>query len=306
MTTHAPSQALWYANSGASAISVLTEPTWFKGTLEDLKLARKAVDGLWEWNLVEVANAAEMRIAEDVGAKVIGVNNRDLAGALLQHTFTVDMSRTSTLATMVPKDTILIALSGITGRADVNSTLPVALPVFVGEHLMKYKDKKLFIKYLIGLVWILQRTPNKDSCQDAQTAVKSGANFIGLIFDKSTTSNRPTSNNHHFHKHKPGPSSNHNTKVPTALHSPRLARPRTSPFEQHPFEQINAIVRETGLDLVQLHGNEDSSLIAPLICVPVIKAFHVHQGDSATSILTATSILFRSMVFLFELLGVGS
>ena len=39
-------QALIYAQSGASVISVLTEPTWFKGTLLDMRLVRQAVDAL--------------------------------------------------------------------------------------------------------------------------------------------------------------------------------------------------------------------------------------------------------------------
>lgn len=37
-------QASRYANAGVAAISVLTEPTWFKGSLEDLEMARKAVE----------------------------------------------------------------------------------------------------------------------------------------------------------------------------------------------------------------------------------------------------------------------
>ena len=39
-------QALLYAHAGASVISVLTEPTWFKGSLLDMRLARAAVDAL--------------------------------------------------------------------------------------------------------------------------------------------------------------------------------------------------------------------------------------------------------------------
>ena len=46
MRTNAAQQALTYALSGASVISVLTEPTWFKGSLLDMRLARQAVDAL--------------------------------------------------------------------------------------------------------------------------------------------------------------------------------------------------------------------------------------------------------------------
>ncbi|KAL1405890.1 anthranilate synthase / indole-3-glycerol phosphate synthase [Vanrija albida] len=44
--TSAPEQALRYAAAGASVISVLTEPTWFKGTLGDMLAVRQAVDSM--------------------------------------------------------------------------------------------------------------------------------------------------------------------------------------------------------------------------------------------------------------------
>lgn len=46
LSTNAAQQALTYALSGASVISVLTEPTWFKGSLLDMRLVRQAVDAL--------------------------------------------------------------------------------------------------------------------------------------------------------------------------------------------------------------------------------------------------------------------
>jgi len=146
LTANAAQQALTYALSGAAVISVLTEPTWFKGSLLDLRLARQAVDALpnrpallrkdfvldeyqiaearlhgadtvllivamlrptrlralYNYSrslgmepLVEVNNAREMEAALELGAQVIGVNNRNL------HDFQVDMGTTSRLADMV-------------------------------------------------------------------------------------------------------------------------------------------------------------------------------------------------------------
>ncbi|ANB16019.1 bifunctional anthranilate synthase/indole-3-glycerol-phosphate synthase [Sugiyamaella lignohabitans] len=46
LSVHAPTQARIYAEAGAATISVLTEPHWFLGSLEDLRLARLAVDSL--------------------------------------------------------------------------------------------------------------------------------------------------------------------------------------------------------------------------------------------------------------------
>jgi len=57
--------------------------------------------------LVEVANVEETKRAVSIGARFIGVNNRDL------HTFTIDMSRTETLSDLMPSDVVFAALSGI-------------------------------------------------------------------------------------------------------------------------------------------------------------------------------------------------
>ncbi|KAK0536234.1 anthranilate synthase / indole-3-glycerol phosphate synthase [Tilletia horrida] len=199
-SAHAGRQALSYALAGASTISVLTEPTWFKGTLHDLSLARRAIDTLgpnrpailrkdfiidtyqiaearlagadtvllivamltdaqllelYTYSvklgmepLVEVNNAAEMTRALDVvDAKVIGVNNRNL------HDFNVDMGTTSRLADAArERGVILCALSGITGRADVEKYMSEGVDaVLVGEALMRSADKRKFIHGLMGI-----------------------------------------------------------------------------------------------------------------------------------------------------------
>ena len=163
MNTNAAQQALTYALAGASVISVLTEPTWFKGSLLDMRLARQAVDNLpnrpailrkdfilEEYQidearlhgadtvllivacltqtrleelykhslslgmepLVEVNNVKEMEVALSLGAKVVGVNNRNL------HNFNVDMGTTSRLADMVKEREVILCALKI-GRAHV-------------------------------------------------------------------------------------------------------------------------------------------------------------------------------------------
>jgi len=189
-------QTLLYAQAGASVISVLTEPTWFKGSLLDMRLARQAVDGvrdrpailrkefvfseyqiaearLWGADtvllivamlaqeqlqrlyayavslgmepLVEVNNAREMARALEIGAKVVGVNNRNL------HDFSVDMGTTSGLVDMVrEKDVLLCALSGIKGPEDVKVYKEQGVnAVLVGESLMRAADTAAFIKELL-------------------------------------------------------------------------------------------------------------------------------------------------------------
>lgn len=196
----ASEQGLKYAQAGASAISVLTEPHWFKGHLQDLINVRKVLDleyknrpedrpcvlrkefifskyqilearlagadtvllivkmltqdelkdlytfATKEMNmepLVEVNSKEELDRALKIGAKVIGVNNRDL------HSFNVDLNTTSKLIDSTPKDTILIALSGILSPKDADLYKEQGVHGFlVGEALMRTNDVKQFIQDL--------------------------------------------------------------------------------------------------------------------------------------------------------------
>ena len=196
----AAEQALKYAKAGASAISVLTEPHWFKGTLQDLINVRRILDLEFKENpqnrpcvlrkefifskyqilearlagadtvllivkmltqselkelynycindmgiepLVEVNSKEELDRAIEVGAKVIGVNNRDL------HSFNVDLNTTSKLVDSTQKNTLLIALSGITSGEDAEKYKEQGVHGFlVGEALMRSDNVAKFIDEL--------------------------------------------------------------------------------------------------------------------------------------------------------------
>ncbi len=85
--------------------------------------------------LVEVHSAAELRIAIACGARVVGVNNRDL------HTFNVDLATTERLIPLLPSDRIAVSESGISTRADVERMRRCgADAVLVGEALMSAPD----------------------------------------------------------------------------------------------------------------------------------------------------------------------
>ena len=85
--------------------------------------------------LVEVHNEWEMERAQRVGAKFIGINNRDLK------TFDVDLGTTARLAGMLDDDVVLVAESGIFSAADVRAMgLLGAHAILVGEALMKAPD----------------------------------------------------------------------------------------------------------------------------------------------------------------------
>ena len=85
--------------------------------------------------LVEVHNEAEMERGLKLGAKLIGINNRDLK------TFNVDLETTARLAKLVPDDVVLVAESGLKTADDVYRMGQLgANAVLVGETLVKSDD----------------------------------------------------------------------------------------------------------------------------------------------------------------------
>jgi indole-3-glycerol phosphate synthase len=95
--------------------------------------------------LVEVHDAPEMDRALQIGAELIGVNNRDLK------TFNVDLATTEKLAAQLDSKKILVAESGIHKRADVERLKKCgAKAVLVGESLLRDGDIKAKIRELIG------------------------------------------------------------------------------------------------------------------------------------------------------------
>jgi len=88
--------------------------------------------------LLEIHNEPELIIALEIGAKIIGINNRDLK------TFSVDLSVTQELAKLVNRDDILlIGESGIRKREDVEKMMQAGVKgVLVGETLMRSNNLK--------------------------------------------------------------------------------------------------------------------------------------------------------------------
>lgn len=170
------SRARAYVEGGAAAVSVLTEPSYFGGSEDDLAAVRAAVDApvlrkdfiidetqiiearAWgasavlviaravsratlatlaatarEWGiepLVEVRSDGELDAALGAGARVVGVNSRDL------ETLAIDSEVVDRLIPRIPEIIIAVAESGIRGRADVERAARVgADAVLVGSSL---------------------------------------------------------------------------------------------------------------------------------------------------------------------------
>ena len=85
--------------------------------------------------LVETHDDAEMARAAKLGARLIGINNRDL------RSFTTDLSLTAQLARRAPADALLVSESGIFTRDDVKEVRSAgAQAILVGESLMRASD----------------------------------------------------------------------------------------------------------------------------------------------------------------------
>lgn len=95
--------------------------------------------------LVEAHDEAEIEMAVRAGARVIGVNNRDLK------TFKVDISNCLRLREKIPGDVLFVAESGIRTRADIEALEKGNVDgVLIGETFMRSQDKKAMLRELKG------------------------------------------------------------------------------------------------------------------------------------------------------------
>ena len=180
-----------YADAGAAAISVLTEPEFFLGSDRYLAEVRQSVETpllrkdftidpfqieqaarlgadavllicailtparLAEYireadkfglsSLVEAHDEDELKMALSCGARVVGVNNRNLK------TFAVDTGNSVRLRGLAPRDVVMVSESGIRTAADVALLRRSGIDaVLIGETLMRSSDKKAALAALRG------------------------------------------------------------------------------------------------------------------------------------------------------------
>jgi indole-3-glycerol phosphate synthase len=179
-----------YARGGAAALSIVTEPEFFRGSREWIVRAKGAAglpavmkDFIIEPSqivravaagadavlllaslldatrirdfvalleaygcdaLVEVHDEDELARAVDGGARLIGVNNRDLRD------FHVDLGTSERLSARMPADAIRVAESGIRVRADVDRLRAAGFHAFlVGESLLRQQDREAAVRALV-------------------------------------------------------------------------------------------------------------------------------------------------------------
>jgi indole-3-glycerol phosphate synthase len=136
-----PSQIIGGVAAGADAVLLLA-------SLLDAAQIRRFIELLDEYGcdaLVEVHDDEELRRAIDGGARLIGVNNRDL------RTFHVDLATSENLAKRIPEDAIKVAESGIGSPADIQRLRAAGFDAFlVGESLLRQNDRAAAVRRLRG------------------------------------------------------------------------------------------------------------------------------------------------------------
>ena len=125
---------------GADGLLLIVAILEVERLVELMELSR----GLGMSCLVEVHNEAELGIALEGGARIIGINNRDL------ETFDVDINTTGRLRPLIPEDRIVVSESGIKNRDDIEKMARLAVDaVLVGEALVSAADIPARLKELL-------------------------------------------------------------------------------------------------------------------------------------------------------------
>ena len=290
-----------YEVAGAAAISVLTEPDFFKGDKKYLKEIastvkipvlrkdfiideyqiyhakvwgasaillicacldvptltkfRELADSLGLSSLVEAHDEQEVQMAIDCGARIIGVNNRNLKD------FTVDVQNSVRLRNLVQDDVIFVSESGLETPEDIqvlrDNNIGVAL---MGETFMRSPNKVEKLAYLYGPTYY---TPKIKMCGISKVdtipaIVEVKPDYMGLVFAPSkrqvTVEQAKTlvEELHKVYVKKYG-SDTEQDKDDTIK--------TVGVFVNETVDNLVTIANEVNLDAVQLHGDEDETFI---------------------------------------------
>jgi indole-3-glycerol phosphate synthase / phosphoribosylanthranilate isomerase len=316
-------QAQAYERGGAAAISVLTEPHFFQGSLEHLRAVREAVAlpvlckdfildpyqvyearsagadalllivalledaalrellaltrELGMEALVEAHDASEVRRAVVAGAKVIGVNSRDL------RTFAVNTAVVQHLRLLVPRDRVFVAESGIQSRLDATRARAWgADAILVGEALMRADDPVALARELatasggaIAALFVRSNQPFVKICglateEQSRTVTWLGADAFGMVFAPMAPSHRRVTIEQARRLVVAAREEAGMHKVPLAV----------GVFVNEAPETIAEYAARAGLNAIQLSGDETPegcARVTTLTGLPVLKALRLRS-----------------------------
>jgi len=214
--------------------------------------------------LTEVSNEEELHRAVALGAKVIGINNRNLRD------LSTDLNRTKELAPTIRQlapEAVVISESGIYTHQQVRDLVDYADGFLIGSSLMAEDNLELAVrKITLGANKVCGLT----HADDATKAYQAGAVFGGLIFVKSSPRYVEREN--------------------ARLVMSGAPLNYVGVFQNEEVDFVLETVKELGLKAVQLHGNEDQDFVDTLRAqldsnVEIWKAYGVR--DQQPTLLTA-------------------
>ncbi|MBO7336764.1 MAG: bifunctional indole-3-glycerol-phosphate synthase TrpC/phosphoribosylanthranilate isomerase TrpF [Lachnospiraceae bacterium] len=254
---------------GASAVLLICSILDEKTIREYIEIC----DSLGLSALVEAHNEAEVGSALKAGARIIGVNNRNLKD------FTVDTENSRRLRELIPRDILFVSESGVKSASDVQKLREIgADAVLIGETLMRADDKKAKMQSLKGtrLKFCGLSRP-----ADIEAVNEIKPEYIGFVFAEK--------------------SKRHVTHEKAAELKSLLSKDikAVGVFVDAPLETVADLLKEGIIDVAQLHGHEDEEYIKALKKTsgkPVIKAFRVktHEDAEAAERSSADMILLDS------------
>lgn len=245
--------------------------------------------------LVEAYEPGEVPRALAAGARIVGVNNRDL------RTFEVDFGRSIDLRPTVGAERVFVSESGVSSREDVAALEAADVDaVLIGETLMRAADKRAMLDGLRGHVGCdaLAGAPRRGSKGEGATHVR--VKLCGLSRDEDIDAVIAAAPD----------MCGFVVDFPKSHRSVSLARAkelglrlagsgieRVGVFVDEDIENIVSLVNAGALDAVQLHGGEDAAYIGRLreaigCDVRIIQAFRVDdERDLAVAALSSADIV---------------
>ncbi|RUO58593.1 bifunctional indole-3-glycerol-phosphate synthase TrpC/phosphoribosylanthranilate isomerase TrpF [Pseudidiomarina insulisalsae] len=186
--------------------------------------------------LTEVSNEVEMQRASELGATIIGINNRNL------HDLSVDPERSKELSKIAPAGALLVAESGYSEHDQVRDSAPYVDGFLIGSALTAQENIDQACRELI---YGRHKVCGLSKVSQAMAVRAAGAAFGGLIFVP----------------HSPRAV---NTEQAAQLIAAEPQLRWVGVFADRPLAEVATTATELNLHAVQLHGHEDADYIAQL------------------------------------------